>query len=118
MAESINWFLIIVAGAIAVLTIFLSLYLIVIYQHPEDKNQAWFPKFVVLLGLCVSIWSILLFPLDVADAQSCELNIPLSSCTFTFPMQELWEALYITNIVLVFALIPFTMFYYEADSEW
>lgn len=118
MADSINWFLIIVVVVVAILTVLLSLYLIVIYQHPEDKNQAWFPKLVVLLGLCVAIWSVLLFPLDVADAESCDLDIALSSCTFTFPMDALWEALYITNVVLVFAIIPFTIFFYEADSEW
>lgn len=118
MSSSVNWFLIIVVVAVAILTALLSVYIIVIYQHPEDKNQAWFPKIVVLLGLCVAIWSILLFPLDVADAESCDLNIPLSSCTFTFPMEQIWYGLYIANVVLVFAIIPFTMFYYEADSEW
>jgi len=113
-----NWFLIIVVVAVALMTIALSVYLIVIYQHPEDKNQAWFPKSVVLLGLCVAIYTVLLFPLDVANQQSCTLDIPLVDCTYTFPMEQLWEALYITNIITVFVLIPFTLFYYESDSEW
>lgn len=113
-----NWFLIIVVAVVALLTIALSLYLIVIYQHPEDKDQAWFPKGVVLLGLCVAIWTVLLFPLDVANQQSCTLDIPLVDCSFTFPMKEIWEALYIANMVLLFALIPFSIFFYESDSEW
>jgi LMBR1 domain-containing protein 1 len=113
-----NWFLIIVVAAVALITVAVSLYLVVIYQHPEDKNQAWFPKVVVLLGLCVAIWTVLLFPLDVANEQSCSLDIPLVDCTSTFPMATLWEALYLCNMILVFALIPFSMFYYEGDSEW
>jgi LMBR1 domain-containing protein 1 len=114
----VNWFLIIVVAAVALMTVALSLYLIVIYQHPEDKNQAWFPKIVVLLGLCVAIYTVLLFPLDVANQQSCTLDIPLVDCTFTFPMRTIWEGLYIANMLLVFMLIPFSLFYYEADSEW
>lgn len=113
-----DWFLIIVVAAVILLTIALSLYLIVIYQHPEDDNQAWFPKLVVLLGLCVSIWTVLLFPLDVANEQSCTLDIPLTDCEFTFPMRTMWEALYIANMLLVFVFIPFTLFFYESDSEW
>ena len=102
----------------ALLTMALSLYLVVVYQHPEDKDQAWVPKIVVITGLCVAIWTVLLFPLDVANQQSCSLDIPLVDCSSTFPMQELWEGLYIANMVLVFALIPFSVFFYEADSEW
>ncbi|KAH7618932.1 putative LIMR family protein [Nannochloris sp. 'desiccata'] len=113
-----NWFLIIVVAVVALLTIALSLYLLVIYQHPEDKNQAWFPKVVVVLGMSVAIYTVLMFPLDVANQQSCTLDIPLVDCTYTFPMDTLWEALYIANMILVFVLIPFSIFFYEADSEW
>jgi LMBR1 domain-containing protein 1 len=83
----------------------------------EDKNQAWFPKLVVLLGFSVAIWTVLLFPLDVANNQACTLDVPLSSCETTLPMKELWWAVYIANIVIVFALVPFSIFFYEADSD-
>ena len=112
-----NWFLYIVVAIVALLTIALSVYLIVIYQHPEDKNQAWFPKIVVLMGLCIAIWTVLLFPLDVANQQSCTLSDSLSQCSYTFPMQTMWEAVYIANMLLVFVLIPFSLFFYESDSE-
>ncbi|GAB4820473.1 hypothetical protein N2152v2_007519 [Parachlorella kessleri] len=112
-----NWFLVIVTVVVAILTLALSVYLIVIYQHPEDKNQAWFPKLVVLLGFSVAIWTVLLFPLDVANNQACTLDIPLSSCSTTFPMKQLWWAIYITNIVITFVLVPFSIFFYEADSD-
>lgn len=114
----VNWVLIIITVIVALLTVGVSVYLLVIYQHPEDRNQAWVPKIIVLTGMCVAIWTVLLFPLDVANQQSCALNIPLSSCTMTFPMQTMWEVLYISSMVLVFAIIPFMVLYYEADSDW
>lgn len=113
-----NWVLIIITVILGLVTVGVALYLLVAYQHPEDKNQAWFPKIVVLLGLCIAIWTVLLFPLDVANSQSCDLTVPWSSCSFTMPMEALWYAVYIGNIVVVFALVPFAMFFYEADSEW
>jgi hypothetical protein len=32
-------------------------------------------------------------------------------------MQQMWQAAFITNLVLTFFFIPFTMFYYEGDSD-
>lgn len=95
-----------------------SLYFVVHYQHPEDKNQAWIPKIVVLLGFAVAMWTILLFPLDVANQQACDLDIPLSSCDADMPMTQLWYAVYIANMAITFILVPFSIFYYEADSDW
>ncbi|KAL2652415.1 hypothetical protein R1flu_020543 [Riccia fluitans] len=39
------------------------------------------------------------------------------SCNYTLPMKQLWYAVYIINVVLVFFLIPFAIFYYEGDQE-
>jgi LMBR1 domain-containing protein 1 len=116
MAE-FNWLLVIVTVVVALLSVGVSLYLIIIYQHPQDKNQAWFPKFVVLCGFSLAFMTVLLFPLDVANTASCELDLPLSSCTYTFPMDLLWQIAYIANVVIVFLLVPFTIFFYEADSD-
>ena len=44
-----------------------SLYLIVYYQHPDDHNDAYAPKLVVMLGFCLAGWTVLMFPLDVAN---------------------------------------------------
>ena len=103
---------------VAILVLLVSLYLLVHFQHPEDKNQAWIPKLVVLLGFTIAMWTVLLFPLDVANQQACDLlDIPLSSCETTLPMTQLWYAVYIANMVITFVLVPFSIFYYEADSE-
>ena len=115
--EGFNWVLIIIIVVLAILSVGVALYLLIIYQHPEDKNQAWFPKVVVLVGITISIWTVLLFPLDVANRNSCDSSLPASYCTFAIPTRILWYILYITNACLVFGVIPFAIFYYEADSE-
>lgn len=50
MNTGFNWFLIIVVVVVAVLVFLSSVYVIIHFQHPEDKNQAWLPKIVVWLG--------------------------------------------------------------------
>jgi NO-binding membrane sensor protein with MHYT domain len=75
MSGGYNWFLIIITVVVAVLAVLTALYLLVHYQHPEDKNQAWFPKAVVIFGITLAIWTILLFPLDAGRA-----GISLTPC--------------------------------------
>lgn len=115
-----------------------NVYLLVFYQHPEDRNQAracpqscvrrphapvrhacqaYFPKLVVVLGLTLAFLSVLMLPLDVANRDACDASYLLSSCHYTLPMTELWTYTYVVMIVWVTFVIPFTMFYYETDSE-
>jgi len=44
-----------------------GLYLLVYYQHPDDHNDAYFPKFVVILGFMLAGATVLMLPLDVAN---------------------------------------------------
>lgn len=149
-------------------------YILIEYQHPEDRNQAWFPKIVVVFGLTIAVCSVLMFPLvssrccgsctgrmqimpcwstmqahtrlhastecprhltqttaccsnrpkrltmclqDVANKAACSLGVSPSACKYTLPMYQLWLAVFVGNLVLVFAIIPFTLFFYEADSD-
>jgi hypothetical protein len=48
---------------VSVLVLVGCVYILVDYQHPEDRNQAWVPKIVVVLGLSLAIFSVLMFPL-------------------------------------------------------
>lgn len=64
MADLFLIFTIVVAFVI--LTI-IGLYLVVKYQHPDDKNDAYFPKLVVLFGFVLAGATVLLLPLDVAN---------------------------------------------------
>ena len=112
-----NALLIAVTVVVAVLAVGVAVYVLINYMHPEDRTQAWFPKAVVVFGISLAIWTVLLFPLDVANRATCSSDFPTSYCTFTIPTRTLWYACYIANAVMSFGVIPFAMFYYEADSD-
>lgn len=114
---SYNWFLIIVAAVVCVLAIGVALYILITYQHPEDKNQAWLPKIVFVFGVSLAIWTVLLFPLDVGNRKACADGIAYSNCKFAIPTRELWYTCYAGIGAMVGLIIPFSIFYYEADSE-
>lgn len=117
-AEGFNWFIILVVVVVTILVLIGCVYILIEYQHPEDRNQAWFPKAVVIFGLSLAILTVLMFPLDVANQEACSSGVSPSACTYTLPMETLWNAVFIANLVLVFAIIPFTVFFYEADSDF
>ncbi|KAL6861591.1 hypothetical protein ACP4OV_017291 [Aristida adscensionis] len=112
-----NLALVIVAVVVSVVVLLVSVYLLVNYQHPDDANQAYFPKLVVVLGITVAVLSILMLPADVANRQACRRAIYSGACSLTLPMKSLWLAVYIADAVLVFLVIPFAMFYYEGDQD-
>lgn len=112
-----NLALVLVAIIVSILVFIFNIYLLINYQHPDDKNQAYFPKFVVVFGLTVAFLSILMLPADVANRQACKHAIYNGACNFTLPMKDLWLAIYILDAILVFFVIPFAMFYYEGDQD-
>ncbi|KAF6153625.1 hypothetical protein GIB67_027492 [Kingdonia uniflora] len=112
-----NLALVIVAIVVCVLVFIFNVYLLVNYQHPDDKNEAYFPKFVVIFGLSVAAISILMLPADVANRQACSRAIYIGACNLTLPMKSLWLVIYIVDAVLVFFVIPFAMFFYEGDQD-
>ena len=118
MAEGYNWFLILVAVVVSLLVVALSFHVLVNFQHPEDRNQAWFPKIIVLFGMTLAMLSVLMFPLDVANRQACEDHVAVSACRFALPMEDLWYTVYMMGSIMVLFLIPFASLYYEADPEF
>lgn len=116
-ATGYNVFLIVVTVVAALMIGAVTIYLLAAFQHPEDRMQAWFPKIVVSLSMFVAIILVLMFPLDVANRQACNEAILFSDCDLTLPMKGMWYGVYIASIVLVYLITPFTLFYYEADSE-
>ncbi|KAM0952864.1 putative LMBR1-like membrane protein [Dioscorea sansibarensis] len=115
--DDFNLALVIIAVVVCVLVLLVNFYILVNYQHPDDANQAYFPKLVVVLGLSVAAISILMLPADVANRQACRNAIYNGACSLTLPMKTLWLVVYITDAVLAFLVIPFTMFYYESDQD-
>jgi LMBR1 domain-containing protein 1 len=54
-------FLVILAVIVSVLVVVVNIYVLINYQHPDDRNQAYFPKFVVVRFLSCSLLLVALF---------------------------------------------------------
>lgn len=92
-------------------------YVLVKYQHPEDANEAWFPKVVVWSGFVVAGATVLLLPLDVANNEGypgCD-GYDTRVCG-GLNMDLIWSIFFWLIPVFMFILIPFSTFYYEADD--
>jgi LMBR1 domain-containing protein 1 len=76
------------------------------------------PKIIIILGLTLAVWTVLLYPLDIANAKACASNFSPTACTYTLPTETMWYACFIAILAMSFAVIPFTLFYYEADSDF
>ena len=60
-------FLIVATTVAIVILLVVAIYLLVYYQHPDDRNEAYFPKLVVIIGIMLAGATCLLLPLDVAN---------------------------------------------------
>jgi len=94
-----------------------SIYFLVYYQHPDDRNTAYFPKFVVIGAFILAGMTLLLFPLDVAN------NEGYSGCSGFdtnicggLNMRLFWDVTAWLIFIWIFLLIPFSTFYYEAHD--
>jgi LMBR1 domain-containing protein 1 len=110
-------FLIVVMVVAVVLLMIMSLYLLVYYSHPDDKNDAYVPKFVVMAGFVLAGATVLLFPLDVANKQGYAgcAGYDTALCG-GLPMVLLWQIVFWAIPIFVWILVPFMTFYYEADD--
>lgn len=118
LPQGFNWLLIFVSVVAAVLLLAACVYVLVHYQHPDDGNQAWLPKAVVVFGLWLAVATVLLFPLDVANRAACSFGVAESACVLTLPMRQIWFAAFVSNLVTTFLVIPFVLFFWEADSDY
>jgi len=87
------------------------------FQHPDDKNEAWLPKGTVILGFVMAGASVLLMPLDVANNENyvgC-IGYDTEICG-GLDMEIIWNIFYWAIPAMLFVLIPFMTFYYEADD--
>lgn len=64
---NVDLFLIIAIVVALLILLVIGFYLLVNYQHPDDKNEAYLPKAVVVLGFMLSVMTVLMLPLDVAN---------------------------------------------------
>lgn len=112
-----DWFLILATCISFVLLLVASVYFLVLYQHPDDRNEAWFPKLTVLMGLVLAGATVLLLPLDVANNEGYAgcLGYDTRLCG-GLDMVLFWEIFFWLIPAFVFLLIPFMTFFYEADD--
>lgn len=82
-------------------------YLIIYFQHPDDKLTAWGPKIVTLIALMACEIFVLLLPLDVANSGPPVKDVPMS---------VLWMIFIIVLAALALIVLPFCIFYYEAQD--
>eukprot|EP01062_Namystynia_karyoxenos_P069757 TRINITY_DN65216_c0_g1_i1.p1 TRINITY_DN65216_c0_g1~~TRINITY_DN65216_c0_g1_i1.p1 ORF type:complete len:554 (+),score=247.12 TRINITY_DN65216_c0_g1_i1:133-1662(+) len=107
----VSWWLVLIAIIGVILTMGVAAYIVVLYSSLEDRNQAWFPKVVVLLGLTLAGFTVLLLPYDVANRQNPEImddqggGINTAVC---------WQVVLWSIVIMVLFVTPFTTFYYEA----
>eukprot|EP00569_Conticribra_weissflogii_P003296 CAMPEP_0171328156 /NCGR_PEP_ID=MMETSP0878-20121228/481_1 /TAXON_ID=67004 /ORGANISM="Thalassiosira weissflogii, Strain CCMP1336" /LENGTH=496 /DNA_ID=CAMNT_0011827985 /DNA_START=169 /DNA_END=1656 /DNA_ORIENTATION=- len=110
-------FLIIVTVVAFFILLVVGLYLVVKFQHPDDKNDAYLPKLIVILGFVTSGATVLLLPLDKANGEGypgCD-GYDTKLCG-GLNMELFWSIMYWMVPVFLFLLIPFSTFYYEADD--
>eukprot|EP00753_Platysulcus_tardus_P002568 PLAT11677.1.p1 GENE.PLAT11677.1~~PLAT11677.1.p1 ORF type:complete len:560 (+),score=308.21 PLAT11677.1:87-1682(+) len=115
--------LVIMTVVLSLLLLVINFYLLVYYQHPDDKNVAYFPKVLVVFGLLFVEACVLLLPLDVANKSgSIACNAWQADGIYSVAfcgglnMTLLWQIVYMSIAVFIVVLIPFAILYYEADD--
>lgn len=110
-------FLIVSTTVTFLILLVIAVYLLAYYQHPDDKNEAYFPKIVVIIGIMLAGATCLLLPLDVANKEGyagCD-GYDSKLCG-GMNMSLFWEIFFWLIPTWVFLMIPFSTFYYEADD--
>ena len=100
-----------------VFVLVLSFYVLVYYQHPDDKWTNYFPKVVVVLGISLALICILMLPFDVANQGGgigCSTWNAGSRACGGLNLTLIWQILFLLLGLWYFILIPFTMFFYES----
>uniref|UniRef100_K3X7A7 Uncharacterized protein n=1 Tax=Globisporangium ultimum (strain ATCC 200006 / CBS 805.95 / DAOM BR144) TaxID=431595 RepID=K3X7A7_GLOUD len=113
----VDWFLIVIIVVMTVALLIGNIYILVYFQHDDDKNTAYFPKALVIFGLLFAECCVLLLPLDVANNSSaigCKEG--WNTACGNINMDVLWLIVFMSIIVIIVVLLPYSMYYYEADD--
>mmetsp|Transcript_1037 Transcript_1037/g.1335 ORF Transcript_1037/g.1335 Transcript_1037/m.1335 type:complete len:528 (-) Transcript_1037:161-1744(-) len=117
MVDLSDWYLVFAVVVILIILIAVNVYLLIYFQHPEDKWDAWAAKILVVIGLTFAEGSVLLLTLDVANQTSavgCEQG--WNTVCGSLDMYLFWQFVYGSIWVLVVFVIPYMIFYYEEDD--
>ncbi|KAF0697385.1 Aste57867_11937 [Aphanomyces stellatus] len=112
-----NWFLVVVVVIMTLVFLAVNFYILVYFQHPDDKNTAYFPKALVILGFLLAEACVLLLPLDVANnstAIGCAAG--WNSACGNLDMETLWLIVFMSIAVFLVVLLPYSIYFYESDD--
>lgn len=98
-------FLIVSVIVVAILIFIMSIITLIKFQHPDDRVQAWCPKFVVVLGFFLIFGVAMLMPYDVANRDGGGID-----------MDTLWLIGLCSVAAMVLVVVPFAFCYYEAQT--
>ncbi len=106
----VDTWMIIFTVVVCVLMLAVTIYLFILYSHPDDKyfGMAWWARIVIVSGYFI-VWAfILLLPLDVANSRGEGGN---------FNMEFLYQLMFILYFVYIVAILPMTLLLYQSDDE-
>ena len=98
----VNWVSTVSGAVIVISALGGSIYAVAYFQHPDDKVTGLFPKFVVVLGISLSLVTPLLVTLDVSNRNGGLL-----------PMEVIWASFLMLIGFMVTILIPWCYFFYD-----
>jgi LMBR1 domain-containing protein 1 len=119
-ALAVDAFLVVGVTILIVILLIINLYIIAYFQHPDDKNQSYYAKTLIIFGFMLTSLSVLLIPVDVANNEGspgCDLPDQPTTLycgglkTFIF-----YEVLFCMICFVVIGLVPFATFYYEGTG--
>eukprot|EP01060_Flectonema_neradi_P010349 TRINITY_DN1743_c0_g2_i2.p1 TRINITY_DN1743_c0_g2~~TRINITY_DN1743_c0_g2_i2.p1 ORF type:complete len:528 (+),score=60.79 TRINITY_DN1743_c0_g2_i2:47-1630(+) len=108
-----NWFLIVVAIVVVLVTLVVNFRILHVYLDPEEKFQGggYFPKFIVILGLSMSAFVSLLLPFDVANKKDPTIRDDTGG---EIDVALMWQITLWAICGMSIVVLPFALFYYEA----
>ena len=103
-------FLLVMIGALGIMLIITSIYLLAYYCHPDDSEfgAGTLCKIFVVLGLGIAWGQILLLPLDVSNSRGTGGGIR---------MDTVYKIVYISIAVFAFIILPLLTAIYESDPD-
>ena len=106
----VDAWLVVLAIVGSVLILALSIYLFVVYSHPDDNKDVvgWLGRIVVIASLFTIFGLVMILPLDIANARGYGGGLD---------MDFLYKALLIVDVILLAFFVPFTLVLYETDEE-
>eukprot|EP01116_Phalansterium_solitarium_P006080 TRINITY_DN18393_c0_g1_i1.p1 TRINITY_DN18393_c0_g1~~TRINITY_DN18393_c0_g1_i1.p1 ORF type:complete len:486 (+),score=22.70 TRINITY_DN18393_c0_g1_i1:154-1611(+) len=102
----VNVIMIVITAIMFCAIVMAMLWIVVLWGHPIDKNNAWYPRIIVITSFCLVCFNILLLPLDVANAR----------LDGGFPMADMWLSIYVIIAAFCVLVVPFALFFYENED--